>query len=248
MNSPFVFLNAYWLMSVFHITLTVVVIRYLFGMLEETNIVMLLVMSSLTFWELLVTGHDLIAIGFLFVLFLSLVFLLSEKDDGRGITLIVLLGIAVGVFSTCRIVFACFPVLLSIFLWKFSRKNAVAFFFPSTFVCGALHGYFYSVNDCYQPFHLFGRGSNHVGAYLSIGGLLLTLVALCIVYYKLENTYESWMQSFFICLSIPLAAIAIGELVTVNFQLGIWEGANYLMPATPILLFWVANRICNIES
>jgi len=247
LNSPFVLFNAFWVLSVFYVTLTVILTCFLFGKYRETNMVLFLLSSSLMFWEILVTGHDLIAIGFIFVALVSLAYVLNKNKSERNI-LLISLAVSVGFISTCRVVFICFPVLLSIFYWKFCKKKAVIFFVSSLLVCGTLHGYYYMINEYYQPFHLFRRGRINVGSYLSFIGLAVTIIALYFIYKKLVNTIESWMFSLFVCMSIPLTTISLGELITVGFQFSLWEGANYLMPATPLLLFIMACKVCDEKS
>jgi len=246
-NSPFALFDIYWLLSAFYIVFSVILFRSLFGKFRETNLVLILISTSLIFWELLVTGHDILAIGFSFVIFVSLIFKLSlyESDDHK---FIFALAIAVGIFSTSRIIFICFPVLLSLFLWKFRKKQALIFLTISLFVSVALHSYFYMTSDYYQPLHLFSRGSHQVGIYLSIMGLILTLVAFIRVYKNLEKTIESWLFSAFICLSIPLVVISAGEFYSSDFNFSLWEGANYLVPPIPMLLFFIACKVSGKQS
>ena len=214
----------------------------MFGKVRETNLALVLMSTSLIFWELLVTGHDLIAIGFCFVLFSSLAFKLSVRESDDKI-LLLSLAIAVGIFATSRVVFILFPVLLAILFWKFSKKKALMFLLPSIFVAVSLHGYYFVTSDYYQPLHLFQRGENRVGRYLAVFGLTASMVALIVIYYQLKQSIESWLYSVFVCLSIPLTTISIGEFISSNFNFAEWEGANYLVPVIPILLFYLAGAI-----
>ncbi len=241
-NAPFALLDVYWILTVFYICLTVISYRLMFGKIRETNFALILISTSLIFWELLVTGHDLIAIGFCFVLFSSLAFKLSVRESDDKI-LLLSLAIAVGVFATSRVVFILFPVLLAILFWKFSRKKALIFLLPSIFVAVALHGYYFVTSDYYQPLHLFQRGENRVGRYLAGFGLTASMVALIVIYYQLKQSIESWLYSVFVCLAIPLATISIGEFISSNLNFAEWEGANYLVPVIPILLFYLAGAI-----
>ncbi len=240
-NASFVLFDIYWLLSTFYITIAVIVFRSFFGRFRETNMALIFLSTSLIFWELLVTGHDILAIGFSFVIFVSLVYKLSINNADNYVFLLAL-AIGVGVFSTSRVIFICFPILLFFFLWKFKKKKALIFLTISLFVSIVLHSYFYMASDNYQPLHLFSRGDNQVGIYLSVMGLTVTLVAFVKVYQGLKDTLESWLFSVFVCLSIPLAFISAGELYSSSFNFSIWEGANYLVPAAPILLFLVACR------
>jgi len=246
-NSPFALLKIYWLLTPFYAALAVWVFRLLRGGRRETNLALLLLCSSLIFWELLVTGHDLIAIGFSFVIFVSLTHRLAQTSSG-GYPFLLCVAAALGVFATSRIVFIGAPFLLAAFLWKFNRRKATILLAVSVSIAAALHGYFYAINDVYQPFHLFERGQSNVGGLLTLFGLAATAAAVWAVFRSLENTIESWTISFFICLAIPLATIALGELRSTGFQWALWEGANYLVPATPLLLFSVGLGICDNQG
>ncbi|MBV1883826.1 MAG: hypothetical protein KUG82_19460 [Pseudomonadales bacterium] len=242
-NAPFAILDLYWLLSAFYITLTVALFHFLFKKYRETNLVLILLSSSLLFWELLVTGHDLIAIGFSFVFYIALTYRLSNSSSDHHLFLC-MLAITVGIFATSRILFFCFPILLSAFLWKFNRRQAIQFSVISLSVTALFHGYFYTTSDHYQPLHLFSRGSTQVGSYLSMFGLIATISAFFIVYRSLQNSIESWLFSVFVCISLPLTVIAIGEFMASNYDFSLWEGANYLMPSTPILVFLMACQMC----
>ena len=154
-----------------------------------------------------------------------------------------LFALAVGIFSTSRLVFLVFPLLLSAFFWKFNRKKAVVFLMLSVSVAFALHGYFYVTNDFYQPLHLLEKGEKNVGSSLSIFGLLATSIAFAAVYRRLENTLESWLLSAFICISIPLAFISLGDFIHSGLDFSNWEGANYLIPGAPLFTFYLAIKL-----
>lgn len=246
-NSPLVFLDAFWLLTTFYIALSAIFFRVLLESYREINFVLLALSSSLGFWELMVTGHDLIAVGFCFALLSLLTARLSieRQLDSKWFYV---LAMAVGCFATSRIFFICFPILLAAFLWKFRKGMASRFLIVSLMTALGLHGYFYVTSDYYQPLHLLQRGSVSVGVYLSMFGFLLTLSAFALIYRKMANTVEDWLGGVFICLSIPLFVISLGELNSVGFDVARWEGANYLIPAVPLLLLLVARNIFKHEK
>lgn len=241
-NAPFALLGVFWLMPIFYIALFMLVTRVNFNRYRETNIALILISSSIIFWELLLKGHDIISMGFLFAVFVVLLFRQSTRK-GAGYPSLLFLAVAIGVFSTSRVIFIFFPILLSAFLWKFDRQKAVIFFAISLLIALSLHGYFYLDSDFYQPLHLFRRGSRNVGFVISILGLMATGAAFIVVFSRLENTVGSWLVSAFVCLAIPLFFISAGELIYSGFDLSIWEGSNYLVPPLPLLLLWIACKV-----
>lgn len=242
LNSPFVLFDIYWLFPAFHILSAVIVTQFLSGTYRESNLALLILPTSLIFWELLVTGHDLIPLGFSFVTIIVLTYYLRNSSSVITISLLVATAILTGIIATSRIVFIFIPPLLSLFIWKSSKKNAVFYLFTSMLVSAMLHLYFYITSDFYQPLHLLSRGQTNVGISLSFIGLAATIIAVYGAYQHLQNSIESWMVYFFICISIPLATIAFGELSTIGFQFALWEGANYLAVPAPLFAFITAKK------
>jgi hypothetical protein len=242
LNSPFVLFGIYWLFPTFHILAAVIATQFLSGSYREINLALLILPTSLIFWELLVTGHDLIPLGFSFVTVIVLTYYLRNSSSVITISLLAATAILTGIIATSRIVFIFIPPLLALFIWKSSKKNAVFYLLTSMLVSSTLHLYFYTTSDFYQPLHLLSRGQTNVGANLSFIGLAATVIAAYAAYQHQQNTIESWMVSFFICISIPLTAIAFGELSTIGFQFASWEGANYLAVPAPLLVFITAKK------
>lgn len=241
-NASFALLDIFWLMSAFYMALSVFVVRACGASFRATNIALLLLWSSLIFWRLLITGHDIIAIGFSALLLTALAYKVTSDKATPGYLLVFVAALA-GLFATSRIVFLFYPILLALLMWRFDRQKSLVFVMVSMLVALLLHGYFYITSDIYQPLHLIDRGENRVGLGIMGAGLAATLVAFTVVYRALENTLENWVSAVFVCMSIPLAAISIGEFWSSHMELAFWEGANYLFLPAPMLLFLVACSI-----
>ncbi len=78
-----------------------------------------------------------------------------------------------------------------------------------------------------------------------LGPELMVFAALCCVivgFYtilKVEDKFESWVFSLWLCLITPLAFVSIGDLAGRSYAFAQWEGANYLIVATPVYLAYI---------
>ncbi len=241
LNAPFALLDIFWLCSVSYIFLSIFLYRQFPGRNRPSLIILLLLSTSLFFWEMLVNGHDLIAIGFSFVVLAILAFRYFSQGQS-SLAALISLAFLVCVVSTSRIVFIFLPVLLGILAAKKDIRKAIYFMLASILVALIFHGFYFSISDYYQPLHLLRRGSGNVALPIIIIGMIATLGGVITLFYRKAETLEDWFLSIFYCLAIPLAFIAFGELNAVGWDFSKWEGANNLMPAIPAMLFYIGER------
>jgi hypothetical protein len=191
------------------------------------------------FWELLLSGHDIIS--FSFALFLMSLFSYKYLLKKNSFYNMLFLGILLGVLCTARVVLIFYPFILAFFLFKYQKKNSILLLIISVLSCGLLHLYFYAVNSCYQPMHLFQRGEKNVGVFPIFLSVLVLGIVMIVLYLKSKKDIISWNRSIMICFIIIFFTISIGELVENKFVLNTWEGVNYLFPIFPFLCFdWLA--------
>lgn len=107
---------------------------------------------------------------------------------------------------------------------------------------GALHYYFYSINEFYQPLHLLEKAKNIFSVQiLYILPILLFLLLIFVWQIKIhdENDFLQTMLLVFLVVFLPLA---YGDLWRLNFDFSKWEGANYIMPIVPFFLLQFLNN------
>jgi hypothetical protein len=51
---------------------------------------------------------------------------------------------------------------------------------------------------------------------------------------------DRWLLAAWVAIGLPLALIAFADLASRHFDFALWEGANYMGPALPFLLCWLA--------
>ena len=249
LNTPFVIFNCYYLFTPFYIVVSIIVYLLLYRKKASPVIMISLLFSSLIFWDLMVTGHDLIAIGFSFALIVMLLFHYCLESEVNDITpSIILISIFIGIISTSRVVFIFLPFLIGILTFRFKPKQSIFIVLLSFTTAVALHLSFYLNSDYYQPFHLFNRGNNNVGMPLIITGSILTLCLLIAAYFKIRKSLQSILLWFFILIITPLSFISLGEFLSYDKRFALWEGANYLVPGIPVFLIYLSDKYAGLNK
>jgi len=236
-NSPW-----YWALSPLYILVCLLIYGRLVGSAYQSAVVLCLLSTSLLFWELLVTGHDLVALGFALAA-LSMAAWKLSLDRDQGLLGPAALGIVLGMIATSRLIFAPFPLLLALLAWKSNRKFALRLGGVGVLVTALLHAYFYATSDYYQPLHLWGRGKG-AGWDLMVLGMAAEIIALAYVYRRVGRRPTEWLYGVWLVLAVPLFFISLGELRSVGWNFARWEGANYLFPSVPCYLFYMATTMC----
>lgn len=228
LNSGFVLLDLYVLFSPFYLLILFLILRkYVFND-KELNLFALFLGMSFVFWELLFNGHDILPFSLLFLIISIVIFYKSYYNT--SVWQFILLGFLLGILSTSRIVFIFVPFLFSFLVMNFNKKKGIILLIVALFVNFFFNYYFYSINNQFQPLHLFKKGLGILGKEVFI--LLLLLASLGLFFFtKLKNNelklFNNKVFIVFIIFFFPLTYI---DLMRINFQFSIWEGANYLMP------------------
>jgi len=241
LNLPFANSTWYWLLSPCYIVLAVFAFSQAMHSARPTAFALCLLISSLLFWELLTTGHDLVAIGFAFAALTLATWRLCQRPRPSWL-LVIVIGILSGLVATSRVLFSGFPILLALFAWKNNRTAALVIAGTGMLTIVGLHGGFYAMSKLYQPFHLLKRGEKNIGFDLIGLGLLAEVLALTYAYRQINSRMTSWLYGVWLCLFIPLLLISFGELRMASWNFARWEGANYLFPCIPLFLFYVAAK------
>lgn len=233
---PFCIPGIYFLMTPLFILGAAFLLRVLGGSFYRSNLFVFLLMSSLAFWEVMVVGSDMLAIGLLFLGCVVLVYFKWEQSIFWTVACVVLVSFA----ATARVIFVYLIPLIGVFLWRRGYVTALKFAALSGFMCAAIHVLFYYWNpQSYTPLHLLGKGEALLPTGLMIPAVLACAAAALYTTLKSRDRLDRWVFLLWLCLLIPLAVLSLGGLISRSYDFASWEEANYLMVVAPVCVFYV---------
>ena len=250
LSIPFAAYNRYFLLTPCALLIMGLLLARTTGSFLFASAFLALMGSSIAFWEIMVVGSDMIAIGLLFAMATLWLFRwqlhLPAKVDSPGFS-VNLKTFTVMVFAamvaTSRILFIELVPLWSLLLYKINKRSALIFFGLTMTLTMALHFIFYIQDPhAYTPLHVIGKGRNLLGPILSLAGAATTIAMGIWIFVQTRPTLPSWILSLGLGCGVPLTFVAVGDLITRNWVLAKWEGANYLIIFVPLLyLFYLFN-------
>jgi hypothetical protein len=246
LNLPFAIKGLYFFLTPFYIILLCLLLRRVTGSYFCGNIFLILCMSSLAFWETMVVGSDMLAIGILFILSIGAVFYSMDKAGVPLFLSMLLLAFA----ATSRIVFIYIIPVMGVFFLRHSKFKHLIYLLAALAITVLLHLVFYFWDPvAYTPLHLLAKGSKLLTPGLKLSAVLLTLAVLIFTYLKVKNNISSWLLFFCLSLTAPLLFVSIGDLINVrNYNFALWEGANYLLVLMPIYVVYVVLEQLKFRS
>jgi hypothetical protein len=226
-NAPFTLTRGYFLLTAFYVSLLWNAIERTRRSVSDANLMLVLVVSSLAFWELTVTGHDVIATSCA----IGALLLWTERAfTRRSAARVALVALGWGTLATARILYPFLIPLAGLLLAKWDRRLAAIFVVVGLVVTALWHLPFVLTNRPYDPFHLWDRARGAMGPWLLLAGALATLLAGGLAWSRARPTRRSLLGWFMVCFLVPLLFLSAGELIAVQGRLARWEGANYLLP------------------
>jgi hypothetical protein len=196
----------------------------------------LLPLSSPAFWELLVTGSDVLAIGVLFVGLTTAVFCWRDRHIGAGVACAALMLAA----GSSRVILAYPAALVGCFMWKRDKASA-AFLVAIIVALVALECLVWLPDpQGLTPMHLFAKGMNLLGPTGVIVGAVGSLLAAGIAIKRIDDRAVSWMQGAGLGLAVPLVAVSVADLARAGLDVAHWQGATYLITSMPLFVAYVA--------
>ena len=238
---PFSVTGAYWLFFPSLLAGLGLALKRRTGSWRMGNLFLLLASTGLIFWELTAVGSDMFAWGCAALLALLAV----EAFAPRGPIHLTWLAVLLGCLATGRIVFLPFPLLAGLFLWRRgARQKALTIGLGGLAVALALHvGFFLWTKGNYAPLHLVSKGSRLLDIF-PLWAFAFAVAAGCalflLVYRLAKGGIDHWMLAIWVAIGLPLALISFSDLASHHFDFALWEGANYMGPALPFLLGWMA--------
>lgn len=233
LNMPFTATGLYYLLTPTYLGIMIAMIGRIYHQNILANLFLISLFTSLSFWELTVTGHDMVALACSFIV---LVILADRYSHSTGAA--ILIGVLSGLVATSRIVFLVLPPFLAFLVTRRNKKEGIIIGIVGLITALALHaGFYLSSSEWYQPLHLFSRADRNMGAGLMAAALIVSTLCGIAAIKSAQNTFESWVRWLSLCMAAPLFFISLAELISVGWNFARWEGANYLFLAAPMLVF-----------
>jgi hypothetical protein len=237
---PFTVLNAYFVFSPFVVIGMALLIKWHSKHWATANLFIIFLLSTIIFWDLLVEGSDLIALGCFFSA--TLLVLYYAKLTRLNI---LAFSIVIGMLATSRIAFSYIPVLYAVLLYTRDRKAAFIVALFGTLTMFSLHYYYYlwsiiDGHEYYKPLHLIAKGSQFMPGNFKVVALIACSAAGVAIIYMLKNSLQRWLMCFWLGLYMPMLFVSLGALIFKrNMDVTLWEGANYLTIPLPAFLVYI---------
>jgi len=230
---PFSVTGLYFLFTPALVLVAAVVLRWVSGGYTAANVFVLLMMTSLCFWELLVIGSDIPAVGLLFLVSVTVLWRLWPGTRWVGAGCVIL---AVLCMHT-RIVFAYMGIVMVIFLWGRDRAKSIRFAAYTVLAAAALHLAFFAWDPGgYTPLHLIGKGDYSLKPAMKMVAAVLCGITGLTMILRVRDSVVSWLFYAWLCLIVPLGVLGLSVLALLKYDVAGWEGANYIMLSAPLIV------------
>ncbi|MCL4305297.1 hypothetical protein KJZ99_05240 [bacterium] len=240
LSLPFVFAQAMELLSPVWVAVTAGCIALWFG-LRLGTLFLILCFSAPVFWELSVTGSDMLAMGCAFLLVTIWSFRAWTRGGVVAKSFSALLSACV---TSSRIVFGYLLALIAGFLLRKSSKSGFAYGFAAIGLFVLIQLPFYLWNpERYFPLTRFFWAKGMLGPTLEIVSLLTTAATLLYLALRTELSERMWIKGVLVSLLVTMFWSALGDLQANQFEFAVWEGANYFGPLIPAALTFVLLNI-----
>jgi len=229
---PFVLFNAYFLGGIFSIGVVMAAVMRCTGKLEDAGFFAFILFSCIAIPELLVVGSDLIFVGSGIAL---LVLSVRSLLDSKRWRMLFLSALLCGVLASTRVNFLVIVPLMGFLL--FSRWRSGAFVFVAFSIIIALLPsllIYFSDPQTFTPLHLLQK-SQAILPRTVLAVVALVSVGMAILgFFMVQRNVQALPLAVFLALMPGLLTLSLGDLSMRGWNLGLWEGANYLIPLLPL--------------
>ena len=236
-NTPFSLLDLYFLFSPFYVLVALLLLKKYFGNIIS-NLFLGILFSALVTIELFLNGHDILPFSLGFLICTLLIF--ENFKNKSGLLSTVLISFLLGIVCTSRVIFFFVPFVFYFLTKILNKKKSLILLMVSSTVFWGFNGYYYAINQNYQPLHLIKKSVHLSSLSLLILGSLAFLIAFFfIIKFLKKSEIQDWfliLGSLFALLLIP---VSIADLYKQDFNFKLWEGANYFMPIIPFLVLYI---------
>jgi hypothetical protein len=199
---------------------------------EATNILFVLLFSTVVTWQHLVTATDYLTIGSIIV-----ICLVGLWKNERAWWYAIVLGAA----ASARVIFLFIPIIAGLLIWRRGRRQAAI-----VTTLGLLVGtvptvllYLWSPAD-FTPADVFEAGLVWIASPTQrvIGAVLGIAAGLLVLKWSRTRSLAGWCGMLALVMILPMAVASFGQLQTqMHWQLSRWAG-GYLMFGVPALCAW----------
>jgi len=244
MNLPFTsfgLYGPYYLLIPFWLLLTAWVIGRYTQHNYYNNLYLILSFCAISFWELLCSGIDLIAVGCLMVLSVLALDKVAMSPKKWPFYALILFSSA---SATARIAFFYWPALLGFLLMSRDVKRGWQFAILGSLAVLIWHGSFYIVDPShYFPLHLLGKANFITNNYYKAAGMVATLTVGLWILFNRRSDVVNWLWISWLSMITPLSVIAMGDLfIWRHWDVTTWEGVNYISVTIPVLIAWIVLK------
>ena len=233
--SPLAITGTYALLTPLALAVFVWTVRRAGGGDTGTALALVLPIASIGFWELSVTGADLFGIGVLFAALTALAWGWRAPTAGTSSAALVLAFAA----ASSRVTFAWVVASIALFMWR-TRRAGSAIVAGAALSTVAAEAWFWWPDIDRTPLYLISKLAGQLGA----AGITLAVAAAvgstAWAAVRIDDSVERWWSGLWILLVLPLAAVSIGALGALGWQIANWQAAGYVEVAVPALVASVA--------
>jgi hypothetical protein len=234
--APLALTGTYALLTPVALAILVWIVRRAGGGGRGTALALLLPPSSPGFWELSVTGSDLFAIGVLFVVLTAVAWRSRRTSVGESIALLILTLAA----ASSRVVFAFVPLCVSLFMWRKHRSGFIWVAAAAVVVTGVEFWSWWPDPAGVTPLFLISKLVRQLGAGGVAVAILVAIAGAAVALVQLDERIDSWWRALWLLLVVPLAAVSLGVLAALGWDVAAWQAAGYLEVAVPAAVACVA--------
>jgi len=188
--------------------------------LNIANKITILTISNLIFLSFLSSGHDLFAAGCVVTAIIVLSKKIIEKNN-------ILIYFLISLFLTSRSLFIIIPFIIFSNEFKNNKTKSITFLASTSFFSFLIHYSFYLIDKTYPPMHLINKAILAFGDYFFIIIIFSCVSFLITFFINLKFKINLLLYSSVVLISI-FTVVSFSELALYNFQIPLWEGANYL--------------------
>ena len=236
LNAPFTILGLYPLMVPFWFLVLALVLRKSgYGDPLVMRLLLLLAVCPF-FWQQLITGHDLPAIGAVF-----LAITLSVHNKGRVMSRrrTLALALAAGAVSTSRVIYLLFPLIPGLLIRRRDRTNGYLFIAVGMATAFFTDLVFSAETSSFQPIHILSRVFSYVPPWALAAGAVIAAGIMFIFAWRADEKLKNWTFWLALLIGIPHLLISLAWLAAFSLNVTHSEGANYFSIFLPAGLTWL---------
>ncbi|MDA0787466.1 MAG: hypothetical protein O3B37_14365 [Proteobacteria bacterium] len=232
--APFVVMGVYPYLNVAALLLCFLVLRTRYGAAFSQTWLLLLV-GMAVFMELTSVGSDLV---FLSLLTLTVCVGLDTPRLQGKVVPVVLAAIVCGLIGAARMNFIVIPFVIGALVFSTDRRMFVTFTGVGLVIAVALWLGFFAWNPAhFSPYQVVQRSQGLAPFWVLAAGGLVSIGLFFVSVYLVRRS-QFGVPVFYLVSMLPMfLVVAVGELGVREWDLSLWEGANFIAPLYPFAAY-----------